>query len=209
LRGTILGAETAVRTQLARIAGDLGDRPGLRFGARDFAQTVGWFSAGEDGRPVYEKGKSDIVKRMLGEAEFRFMLDALPPGVDGEMTALGGAVDRLAPDQTAFRHRAGASLVIQWGIAWERPAQARARLLRLENFHATIRPLMSSSAFLNYADRDIRDPARAYWGSNLDRLMAIKQKFDPDNVFRHALSVPIRLGDEAPPPRPQPSCPER
>jgi FAD/FMN-containing dehydrogenase len=31
----------------------------------------------------------------------------------------------------------------------------------------------------------------AYWGGNLTRLKQIKKTFDPDNVFRHAQSVPL------------------
>ncbi len=209
LRGTILGNETAIRRQLESTIGEPHDRRQLRFRDRSFAQTIAWFSDGEDGRPVYEKGKSDIVKRLLGEDGFGVMLDALPPGVDAELTALGGAVDRLAPDQTAFPHRAGASLVIQWGISWDRPEQARARLETLDAFYSGIRPLMSASAFLNYADRDIRNRARAYWGSNLERLVAIKQKFDPEDVFRHAMGVPTRLAnDDASPPARQLFCRE-
>ena len=56
---------------------------------------------------------------------------------------------------------------------------------------------MSPAAFLNYLDCDIRNPARAYWGSNLERLVTVKQTYDPDNVFRHAMSVPVRLENDA------------
>ncbi len=203
LRGAILGDDTAIRRDLADMSRQLPGGRRLQFRARGFGETVRWFSAGEDGRPVYEKGKSDIVKRDLGKDGFGLILDRLPPGVDAEITALGGAVARMASEQTAFPHREPASLVIQWGIAWERPEQARARLSTLDDFYAAIRPLMSSSAFLNYADRDLADPARAYWGPNLERLVAVKQRFDPDNVFRHALSVPLRLekGEPAAPAR--------
>src|SRR5262249_53664584 len=111
-------AAMVIRRELEQIAGELLDRPRPCFLERSFAQTVRWFSEGENGRPVYEKGKSDIVKRKLGESDFGFMLDALPPGVDAELSALGGAVGRVALDRTAFPHRAGSSLVIQWGISW-------------------------------------------------------------------------------------------
>jgi FAD/FMN-containing dehydrogenase len=192
-RGTILGDATILRRQIEQIAAELPDRPRLRWRARSFAGTVRWFGAGEDGRPVYEKGKSDIVTRPLAEQDVALLLDALPPGIDAELAALGGAVGRFAPDETAFAHRTGARLVAQWGIAWERPEQEASRLRTLDDFHSTIRPLVSGSAFLNYVDRDIDDPARAYWGGNLERLVALKQTYDPANVFRHPMSVPLRL----------------
>lgn len=200
LRGTILGNESVIRRQLENILRELQEFPRPRFNGRSFRQAVSWFSEGEDGTPVYEKGKSDIVKHALDADAFRFLLDALPVGVDGEITALGGAVDRIAPNQAAFPHRGGANLVIQWGTSWKRPEEARAQLLTLDDFYGKIRPLMSSSAFLNYVDRDIADPARAYWGKNLERLVAVKRKYDPNNVFRHAMSVPTELPDDEPAP---------
>jgi FAD/FMN-containing dehydrogenase len=207
LRGVIVGDGTMIRQQLEQISDMSLDRLRPRYARRSFAQTVRWFSEGEDGRPVYEKGKSDIVKRRLDEHDFELLLGELPPGVDAELTALGGAVDRVGPAHTAYAHRAGAHLVVQWGISWDRPEQAPARLRTLARFYSAIRALMSSSAFLNYPDRDVDDPARAYWGANLEKLVALKQKYDPDNVFRHALSVPHRLDENTSNgSTPQPSC---
>jgi FAD/FMN-containing dehydrogenase len=209
-RGTVLGSDTVTRRQLEQLARELVDYPRFHFRELSFGETVRWFSEGEDGRPVYEKGKSDIVKQSLGTHEFQFIVDELPPEVDGELTALGGAAARLSADQSAFPHRSPTDLVIQWGISWERPQQARSRLAILDEFYSRIRPLMSASAFLNYVDREVPDPARAYWGTNLERLVAVKQKFDPNNVFRHAMSVPIRLErDGSAAPTPQSFCRER
>ena len=44
---------------------------------------------------------------------------------------------------------------------------------------------------MNYCDLDLSDYARAYWGGNLGRLVAVKQQYDPDNLFHHAQSVPL------------------
>jgi FAD/FMN-containing dehydrogenase len=54
-----------------------------------------------------------------------------------------------------------------------------------------MRPYVSGAAYVNYCDTELPDWASAYWGANLARLKQIKASLDPDNVFRHAQSVPL------------------
>jgi FAD/FMN-containing dehydrogenase len=44
---------------------------------------------------------------------------------------------------------------------------------------------------VNYCDLDLPNWPNAYWGANLGRLSAVKQAYDPANLFHHAQSVPI------------------
>jgi FAD/FMN-containing dehydrogenase len=52
-----------------------------------------------------------------------------------------------------------------------------------------MRPFVSGEAYVGYPDREIDDWQRAYFGSNFSRLVAVKTRVDPDNVFRHAQSI--------------------
>ena len=61
----------------------------------------------------------------------------------------------------------------------------------MRQFYATMRPYVSGAAYVNYCDTDLPDWADAYWGQNLPRLKQIKSAFDPNNVFRHAQSIPL------------------
>jgi FAD binding domain-containing protein/berberine-like enzyme len=94
-----------------------------------------------------------------------------------------GAVTRVSPTATAFPHREpGYSFLImsQWtdpdqtdsGIAWAR-----------ETFDA-MRPHMANRSYVNYFSDDDDDRIRQAYGPNYDRLLELKRRYDPDNLFR-------------------------
>jgi hypothetical protein len=109
-----------------------------------------------------------------------------------QLDAFGGAVNRVAPEATAFVHRA--SLVHgQFLTYWEAgdPADvAEANLDWMESFFAAMRPFSSGFAYQNYIDPALPDWPRAYYGANLARLMEVKRRYDPDGVFRFAQGIP-------------------
>jgi len=187
--------ESDARFGLERLARELRGRATLESVPRTFLQAFRWFSEGEEALSSYEKAKSDILKEPLSWKSAEYLVGELPPEVDVEFFALGGAVNDLEPAATAFPHRWDSLLVIQWGVSWKTPAQGISRVKALNDFYARIRPFMSAGAFLNYVDRDLPNPARAYWASNLERLVQVKRKYDPENVFRHALSIPTQTTD--------------
>jgi FAD/FMN-containing dehydrogenase len=63
----------------------------------------------------------------------------------------------------------------------------------LDDFHAAMRPFTSDESFQNFVDEAETDYLRAYYGSNFERLVEIKRKYDPDNLFRFAQSIPLSL----------------
>lgn len=46
--------------------------------------------------------------------------------------------------------------------------------------------------FPNFPDPDLEDWASAYFGTNLDRLLSVKARYDPGNLFRFRQSLPVR-----------------
>jgi hypothetical protein len=51
-------------------------------------------------------------------------------------------------------------------------------------------------AYINYHDSLIDEPLLAYHGTKLRRLVAIKRRYDPENVFNYPQSIPTALSPE-------------
>jgi FAD/FMN-containing dehydrogenase len=47
-----------------------------------------------------------------------------------------------------------------------------------------------NGAYVNVPNPTMPDWATAYWGSNVDRLTAVKAAYDPENCFNYEQSVP-------------------
>jgi FAD/FMN-containing dehydrogenase len=95
---------------------------------------------------------------------------------------MGGAASRVAPTATAFPHRQrGYNLLIlsQWpdpvdtepNIAWTR-----------ETFEA-LQPHVADRRYVNYLSADDAGYTRDAYGPNYDRLVELKRRYDPHNVF--------------------------
>lgn len=109
-----------------------------------------------------------------------------------QLDAFGGALNRVAPDATAFVHRASlmhGQFLAYW-TAGDPVDVVEANLEWIEGFYAGMRPFWSGAAYQNYIDPDLADRPRAYYGDNLPRLAEVKRRYDPDGVFRFAHSIP-------------------
>jgi len=106
--------------------------------------------------------------------------------------AADGAVNSLAPDATAFVHRDNlfiAQFQARWGSD-SRQEVVAANLEWADGLYAATRQYRSGFAYQNYIDSDLPDWKHAYYGANLSRLRAVKSKYDPDDFFRFAQSIP-------------------
>jgi FAD/FMN-containing dehydrogenase len=141
--------------------------------------------------------KSDFVDRPLGDRGVDALLravEAAPAGTAVLCDPWGGAIGRVAPDATAFVHRRDLCSV-QYYAAWSaaRPGAEQAARAWLASVWSAMRPFVSGYAYQNYIDPELPDWLHAYYGQNLPRLVAVKARYDPDDVFRFAQSIPVRL----------------
>jgi FAD/FMN-containing dehydrogenase len=63
----------------------------------------------------------------------------------------------------------------------------------LGEFHDAMQPFTSDQSYQNFIDGAETNYLRAYYGANLERLVEIKRKYDPNNLFRFPQSIPLSL----------------
>jgi FAD/FMN-containing dehydrogenase len=98
------------------------------------------------------------------------------------LRALGGAMARVPADATAFAHR-DRTLLVNVAAIYEEPDQHDEHQAWVEQLSAEIGG--SPGAYSGFLGEDGRTRIReAYPGPTWDRLLEVKRRYDPDNVFR-------------------------
>jgi FAD/FMN-containing dehydrogenase len=110
-----------------------------------------------------------------------------------QVRVLGGAMARVPVDATAFAHRRRRVLV-NVGAVYLRPDEAPAHHAWVSRFASTLQR-GDRAAYVNFLGPEgnarVRD---AYPGATWDRLSAVKERYDPTNLFRMNHNVPPANG---------------
>jgi len=94
---------------------------------------------------------------------------------------LGGATARVAPDATAFANR---NVAVNFGISYgsDDPALNDAGIAAVREFYYALEPHMAG--FYANLHQDDKDKVGGNYGANYPRLVGLKDKYDPTNLFR-------------------------
>jgi FAD/FMN-containing dehydrogenase len=96
------------------------------------------------------------------------------------LTALGGAYDAVPPAATAYAHR-GRRFLLEH-VAHADPGW-------VDRSWETAHVAGTGQVYPNFPDPALTDPMRAYHGANLERLRAVKRRYDPQRRFRFPQSL--------------------
>jgi FAD/FMN-containing dehydrogenase len=102
--------------------------------------------------------------------------------------ALGGVVARVPPSATAYVHRQ-ALFAFLFDSFPQCKQDEQENIRWVTAFRNSMLPY-SNGGYVNFSDCCIKDWLSAYYGCNFTRLMQIKQKYDPENVFHFPQSIP-------------------
>ena len=96
---------------------------------------------------------------------------------------LHGAAVRVDRDATAFGLRDD-----QWDYdvisQWTDPAEAAGHIKWTREFWTAVEPFSTGDVYVNHLDAEEATRIRGAYSRNYDRLVALKNKYDPTNLFR-------------------------
>jgi FAD/FMN-containing dehydrogenase len=101
---------------------------------------------------------------------------------------INGAAQRVASDSTAFAYRDATFATVIAGM-WPDPADNEANTAWVKDYYAATAPHSEDGGYVNFMAEDDQSRIRANYRGNYDRLVEIKRRHDPDNLFRHNQNI--------------------
>lgn len=135
--------------------------------------------------------KSGINALIVGIERLRTIKGATNGAGSIAFDALGGAVNKVAPDATAFVHR-DALFGAQYYTGWTWPGTAAGRanqLAWIRSYYKAIHPNANGQAYQNYPDPDLVNWQQAYYGANYPMLQTVKATYDPKDLFKFPQAI--------------------
>jgi hypothetical protein len=216
--GVFAGLSAACSSALAPLLALVGAVPSYRFvGPENYLRAM-MIEAGCEGESVAEcnlptRSPAGILSRSAFAAKSTFVdaplstsgttslidvveaLGANVPRVGGGIVfdGYGGAISQVKAGDTAFVHRSAIACA-QYSVTYPSASPAQSVLTAshawLQETQGRFAPFARGS-YQNYIDPSLPNWAEAYYGANLPRLMEVKRRYDPDDVFHFAQSIPL------------------
>lgn len=139
---------------------------------------------------VYPKGlqwywRADFVNELSDKAideHIRFG-NNMPTWQSGmHLYPINGAASKIGKNDTAWNYRDATWAMVIIGVDSD-PANKEIISWSKEYWKA-VHPYAAGGAYVNFMMDEGEDRVRATYGDNYDRLVSIKNKYDPDNLFR-------------------------
>jgi FAD/FMN-containing dehydrogenase len=136
------------------------------------------------GRGYYVKGGFiKVMQPALIDTAIENLSGAAPPSTAILFAHSGGAIGRVKPTATAFLHREANHSLVVMGF-WDKPEDRDASMQWARGVWPALEPMTSGFYVNEVAHDDPERRIRANYGANYDRLVKLKNRYDPKNLFR-------------------------
>jgi FAD/FMN-containing dehydrogenase len=96
---------------------------------------------------------------------------------------MGGATNRVAPDSTAYRHR-DTEFIINVHGRWEDSTEDDRCVSWCRELFTAMAPHATGGVYINFMTGEEQERVQAAYGDSYGRLVELKNKYDPTNLFR-------------------------
>ena len=96
---------------------------------------------------------------------------------------MGGEAGRIAPEATAYPHR-DANFVLNVHGRWDDAGDDEKCIGWSRDFFKDSAPYATGGVYINFMTEEETDRITAAFGQSYGRLKEVKQKYDPNNLFR-------------------------
>ena len=125
----------------------------------------------------------DTIDRSVAETIVEYLKTSSAQMAAAQIRVLGGAMARVPADATAFAHRSS-RIMVNVAALYERPDEAVVYEPWITDFAAALRQ-GDGGAYVGFLGEEGEGRIReAYPGSTWNRLVEIKGRYDPTNLFR-------------------------
>ena len=129
--------------------------------------------------------KADFVRELSDEA-IAAHVEHGPrvPAVESTMHLypINGASQRVSNDEAAFAYRDASFACVIAGM-WPDPADNEHNIAWVRDYWEAIHPHSESGGYVNFMAGDDQDRIRDNYRGNYDRLVEVKRRYDPGNLF--------------------------
>jgi FAD/FMN-containing dehydrogenase len=153
---------------------------------------AGLFQGGDEIEVVEESARSlfcDTVDATAAKAVVEHLRASTAPMAVAQLRVLGGAMARVPVEATAYAHR-HRRMMAGVGCVYEQAADRPVHDAWADEFAAALRQ-GDPGVYVNFLSDE--GPARvreAYPGPTWDRLVEVKRRWDPGNLFRRNQNIP-------------------
>lgn len=133
------------------------------------------------------KGSSHYADHLIGKEGFRDILVSIKKNTKKMSMymgfyAMGGKIHN-APRDISYPHRSAKYMVDIFSNFKEDRSRFQEFSQKFDNHYKDLDSLFSGRAYVNYPNLDFQDWSNRYYGDSLERLLAVKKKYDRHNRF--------------------------
>jgi hypothetical protein len=154
-----------------------------------------WVSYETGDNNIFSKIKSTMIFKPINDKSINILIDSVNKLLISQyelnyqlnFIQLGGEVK----NGNSSYFPKNAIMVLSIFINWSNNILDNYSIKFVNNIYSDIKEYTSDYCFPNFIDYDIENYMHSYYGNNSDKLIDVKKKYDPNNIFRYKQSIPI------------------